>query len=30
MWGWRGLAGVATLLLRGELSDLLSAETSGA
>jgi pimeloyl-ACP methyl ester carboxylesterase len=28
MWeAWRGLAGVPTLLLRGELSDLLSAET---
>jgi pimeloyl-ACP methyl ester carboxylesterase len=28
MWeAWRALAGVPTLLLRGELSDLLSAET---
>jgi pimeloyl-ACP methyl ester carboxylesterase len=28
MWdAWRGLAGVPTLLLRGELSDLLSADT---
>jgi pimeloyl-ACP methyl ester carboxylesterase len=28
MWdAWRGLSGVPTLLLRGELSDLLSAET---